>query len=306
MNKFLQSLTKKERRAKRSAKERKFRNRLRFDHYEALYRQSMLHSKQLGVGNHCPENLTVSLTSFGERIETVYLTVESLMQQSLKADRIVLCLARDEVKESQLPATLQLQRERGLEILFCDEDLGSYKKFYYTLQKYPDDLVITVDDDMIYPVDLVDQLYRAYREQPLVIPCLRSHLMTFSEESKVIKPYKQWVWDHNMFDPSLRVFPTGVGGVLYFPGCFDRRILDAKAFKQLAPNADDAWLKCMSLLKGTACRQITNQCSYPERFIQIEGSQRVALKRSNKNKKSGNDSSIERVFSEYSAYELLT
>ena len=130
--------------------------------------------------------------------------------------------------------------------------------------------------------------------------------MTFATADGALKPYKQWAWGHDRFEPSLRIFPTGVGGVLYFPGCFDERVLDSKGFKSLAPNADDVWLKCMSLLKGTACSQITSQMSFPERFLQVEGSQRTALKRINKNKNSGNDSSIERVFSAYSAHELLT
>ena len=42
------------------------------------------------------------------------------------------------------------QQKRGLTIRFC-EDLKAHKKYYYAFKEYPDDIVITVDDDVIYP-----------------------------------------------------------------------------------------------------------------------------------------------------------
>lgn len=297
--------SKRKRRALKQANQAALSRQLRAINSETLYRSRVTSSNISGVGNDEDYEIILSLTSHGARVDSAYLTIESLMDQSLKADRIILNLNSKAFTEKKLPATLKRQMARGLEVHFC-QDMGPYTKFYATLERNPNSLIITVDDDIMYPVDLVDQLFRAYVEQPTVIPCLRSHLMTFSSEEGAIKPYKQWQWDHANFEPSLRIFPTGVGGVLYFPGCFDERVLDAKSFKSLAPNADDVWLKCMSLLKGTACRQITSQTSYSARFLQVEGSQRTALKRKNKNKKSGNDSSINRVFTAYSAHQLLS
>ena len=297
--------SKRKRRALKQANQAALSSHLRRLLYETSYRKQVTSSNESGVGNDENHEIILSLTSHGARVDSAYLTIESLMEQSLKADRIILNLNSEAFTEKNLPATLKRQMARGLEVHFC-QDMGPYTKFYATLERNPNSLIITVDDDIMFPVDLVDQLFRAYVEQPTVIPCLRSHLMTFSTEDGAIKPYKQWQWGHDKLEPSLRIFPTGVGGVLYFPGCFDERVLDASSFKSLAPNADDVWLKCMSLLKGTACRQITNQSSYSERFLQVEGSQRTALKRKNKNKKSGNDSSIDQVFSAYSAHDLLS
>lgn len=277
------------------------RNRLRFDHYEALYRESVLRCTDPGVGNDLPETLTVSLTSFGTRIETVYLTIESLMQQSLKADRIVLTLDRNNFSEATLPAALKKQRDRGLEILFCEEDLGPYTKFYYTLQKYPDDLLITVDDDLVYPIDTLDQLYRAYQNDPDVVHCTRSHLIRFNTNGAIL-PYKSWKWDHNFDAPSLLIFPTGVGGVLYFPGCFDEEILNKKVFQQLARDADDIWLKAMTLLRQTKCRQVSDGRPWKDRYLQINHSQITSLKRKNKN---GNDIKILNTLGHYHLLEPL-
>lgn len=283
---------------RRSAKERDFRNRLRFDHYEALYRESVLRSTEPGVGNDLPETLTVSLTSFGTRIETVYLTIESLMQHSLKADKIVLTLDRNNFSEANLPATLKKQRDRGLEILFCEEDLGPYTKFYYTLQKYPDDLLITVDDDLIYPIDTIDPLYRAYQKEPDVIHCNRGHRMLYAADGKLL-PYKKWQWNYSGSEASLDLFPTGVGGVLYFPGSLDFEALDKNTFMALAPKADDVWLKAMSLKKRIECRQVENNKLFSERAVEIEGSQQISLKHRNKQGRFGNDNALERVFNHH-------
>lgn len=304
MKNFFHSLTQASRKKKHDAKEIKFVNRLRFAYYESFWREKTIESKTPGIGNDTAESITISLTSYGARIETVYLTIESLMQQSLKADRIVLCLVKNEFSEENLPATLKSQRKRGLEIIFCDDDIRSYKKFFYTMRKYPKDLIITVDDDVIYPIDTVDLLYRAYIREPEVIHCNRAYQMT-SNEQGMLSPYKKWNFDHTVSEPSFHTFPTGVGGVLYFPGSLDDAIFDKEVFLKLAPNADDVWLKAMSLKKAVKCRQIKNNRPFKERFIEIPGSQTISLKRTNKNKYSGNDLAISQVFSKYDLYGII-
>jgi predicted transcriptional regulator len=49
------------------------------------------------------------------------------MQGTIKPNRIILWLSKDEFINQQIPITLQKQKKRGLEIEFCDE-LFSYKK----------------------------------------------------------------------------------------------------------------------------------------------------------------------------------
>jgi hypothetical protein len=304
MKKIFYPFTKSCRRNKRHARESKLIDRLRFAQYEVLCREKISGSKVPGIGNDASENITISLTSYGPRIETVYLTIESLMQQSFKADRIVLCLAKSEFSEKNLPAALKHQRERGLEILFCEEDLRSYKKFFYTLQKYPQDLIITADDDLIYPIDTVDLLYRAYLEEPGVIHCNRAHQMLLDSQGKLC-PYKQWNWGYAASESSFDTFPTGVGGVLYFPGSLDEAVLDKESFLRLAPNSDDVWLKAMSLKKSVKCRQIQSCFSFMERAIEIPGSQIVSLKRKNKHDRDGNDLAVSRIFGEYNLHEAV-
>jgi hypothetical protein len=260
---------------------------------------SALTSETLGVCSiPRDQKLIVSLITFDKRINDVYLTIESIFQQSVKADKVVLCIAKDDFAEEDLPALLKLQMRRGLEIEFCEKDLGPHTKYFYTLKKYPDDLIVTVDDDILYPVDMLDQLYKAYRQYPEYIHCYRGHRIAVDSAGK-IQPYKQWERTIQEPQASLNIFPTGVGGVLYSPGCFDDEILNQSVFEQLSPKADDIWLKAMSLKKGTKVKVVPDSRDWGMRFVTIEGSQKFKLKSGNKCIHSGNDVQLQKVMDHY-------
>lgn len=270
----------------------------------AQYQDFALNQIDSGVEANESVPIVVSLTTFSERINDVYLAIESLFQQSRKAGKVVLWLSKQDFSLDDIPAVLRKQCKRGLEIELCEKDLGPYTKIYYALKKYPDSLILTVDDDILYPIDIVDQLYRAYQKQPNMIHCHRAHKIRLDGNGRVL-PYSKWdrfPWDSQ---PSRLVFPTGVGGVLYFPGCFDDEVLNQDAFIKLAPNADDVWLKSMSLKKGTLCKKVDDCREWEGRFVVIEGSQKYSLKRKNKQRAAGNDAQIKAVFDSYDLWPLL-
>lgn len=108
----------------------------------------------------CDHEVVVSLTTYGKRLYEVASTIESIMQGTMKPNRIVLWL-EEGLKDTPLPILLQRQQTRGLEIGYC-EDLRSYKKLIPTLIKYPDAVIITIDDDAIYNCDVVEKLVNTY------------------------------------------------------------------------------------------------------------------------------------------------
>ena len=219
--------------------------------YETLF----LQSKDSGISeNKYGENLViVSLTSYGSRIHRAYLTIESIMQQTLKPNKIVLWLDRDEFTSESIPTSLKKLLKRGLEIKYT-EDIKSYKKLIPTLIDYPEDIIITVDDDCIYPINLIDNLYSQHKEHPKDVICTQAHIIEFDENGD-LKPYSEWT------DPpkdksrsSYSFLPIGFGGVLYPPHCLHPDVLEKNVFMSLAPMADDLWFKIMSLRNHTLCR----------------------------------------------------
>ncbi|MGH1439317.1 MAG: glycosyltransferase family A protein [Cellvibrionaceae bacterium] len=266
------------------------------------YQKNILNSTASGVGNSLDQEIIVSLTSIKPRLDNVAYTIESLMQQTIKADRIILCLGKENIEPSDIPLSLKMLEKRGLEIRLYDEDLGPYTKYFYTLKENPESLIITADDDILYSLDTIEKLYRAYYKENQVIHCHRGHKILV--EHKTIMPYKKWDYSSQLENASLSIFPTGVGGVLYFPGCLHQDALNKEKFMKLCPKADDVWLKAMSLKKGISCRTIKRTRPFSFDCPNIPLSQEVTLKRSNK-KTNGNDAKVKRVFEEYSLIKKL-
>lgn len=196
----------------------------------------------------------VSLTSYGTRLDNCYLAVESLLHQTLKPNRIVLWLDEKIYADPErIPLTLRKQTERGLEIRLC-EDIRSYKKLIPALESSGESVIITVDDDLMYPVFFVEKMVDAYRRDSSKIYFFLGHRMMFGRNGLPL-PYRRFM-KIDATGSSLVNMPIGVGGVLYPPGCFDERVVDRKLFMELCPTADDVWFKAMSLLKGTECEKI--------------------------------------------------
>lgn len=244
----------------------------------------------------------VSLTSYGRRIYQVYLVIESLLEQTLKPNRIILWLDTEEFKTMEdLPLNLLHLCKRGLQIEFC-ENLRSYKKLIPTLRKYEQAIIITTDDDILYPEDFVERLIKAYKKDPNTIYFYRGHKMII--RNGILQPYKLWDFEVNLDKSSFLNFPTGCGGILYSMELLDKEIMNIEAFTRLAPTADDVWFKAMSLKKGVKCEQIKLEVPFREKFIFLDSTDNFGLAKLNllQNK---NDEQINGVFQEYNLYEKL-
>lgn len=96
------------------------------------------------------------------------MTIKSLLKQTIKPNKIILWLAKTEFikKEKNLPLNLLLLIKKGLDIKFIKKNIKSYKKLIPSLKKYPNNLIITVDDDIIYRKDTIEKLYKNYIKFP--------------------------------------------------------------------------------------------------------------------------------------------
>jgi hypothetical protein len=265
-----------------------------------------LSSTETGVTDekYFAADVIVSLTSYGGRIHDVYLAIESLMQQTVKPNKIILSLAENEFSLENIPQALKNLHKRGLTINFC-EDIKSYKKLIPVLKKYPDDIIITTDDDVIYQHDFVENLLYSYRNNPELIHFCRGHRITFKNDKK-LENYGKWEMRIKDNEVNKLNFPTGVGGVLYPPKVLYKDVTDEKKFMSLAPFADDVWFKAMSLLQGTLSKKSFTRSSSGEDYIEMNGEiqNETALWKSN-NTQNKNDEQIKAVFEAYDIFQLL-
>lgn len=243
--------------------------------------------------------IVVSFTTYQKRINTLPLVIDRILNQTIKPDRIVLYLAKDNFPkgESELPERLLNMKECGLEIRWCDRDIRPYKKIIPALKDFPEDIIITIDDDLYYGPDFIEKLYNSYRKHPDAISAYRAHRMRFDDEGNLL-PYKEWDMECSdiIDEPSFELFSTNGAGTLFPPHIFNEEVFNEDKFMELCPSADDVWIKFMSVLSNVPV-------VVPEPFgflYYVEGTQEESLWSANR---TGNDVQIQNVLTEYNEYQ---
>lgn len=201
------------------------------------------------------KKIIVSFTTYPKRISSAHKIVENMLSQSLKAEKILLYLAEEQFpnKEKDLPKELtELQGQGAVEIKWCD-DLRSHKKYFYAMQEYPENLIVTVDDDLVYPGDMLQSLYYSYLCFPNCVSAMRAHITVIDKSKKDILPYSKWFKEYreHILTPSSQLFATSGAGTLYPPHSLNELAFDKEKIKELCPFADDIWLNANQLLNGT-------------------------------------------------------
>lgn len=266
--------------------------------------EHILHDTERGVTTerYTDHDIIVSLTTYGKRIHEVAFTIESIMQQTMKPNRIILWLDYS-FQNKRLPQSLLYQQKRGLEIAYC-KDLRSYKKLIPSLSAYPNDAIITIDDDLIYDYDILEHLIVSYLEHPKYIHSCRGHQMQFDKNHELL-PYMEW----RLRVPELGIidnyFLTGGGGTLYPPGCLDEEVLNEDVFLGICEHADDVWFNAMARKKGTIIYKVYTRSNRGDDYIVNETVQDVGLLNINIMGHKLNDVQLKSVFTKYSIYEKL-
>ena len=199
-------------------------------------------------------SITVSLTSFPRRMHELKYTLFSLARQTLQPDRIVLWLSHEEFPQHEDDIALSLLtliRRWKIDIRWVS-NLRSYKKIIPALQEYPDDIIVTADDDIYYHEEWLAELYEEYLQHGNIV-AHRVQRVLFDGDGS-LQPSNAWPYAEDGSLSYLNI-ATGVGGVLYFPGCFHSDVTDVEKFLRLCPTADDLWLWAMEILAGQMIRK---------------------------------------------------
>lgn len=200
--------------------------------------------------------IIVSMTSYPPRIRSAILALKSIYKQSKLPDKVILWLAESDFpnKLEDLPVSLwKLIEEYGLQIRWCKVDLKSHKKYFWAFKEYPDALIITVDDDVVYPPRRIENLFFSYLLHPRAVSAARACLIPISKDGEFLT-CKSWPAGIDAFIsiPSLQLSAIGDGGVLYPARLFSgvRGLLDIEAIKRTCLYGDDLWLKAMEIVAG--------------------------------------------------------
>jgi hypothetical protein len=266
-----------------------------FDFFLPAYYQKNTATAAPGINTIARQHrYVVSITSFPARIDEIWVSMETVLRQSFKPDMIVLWLATSQFPDKKIPESLAALQQRGLTIKFCDEDLRSHKKYFYALQQFPDDYIITLDDDLYYHQDVLKNIVDLHQKNPAHICTNRAHQIGVVNGALI--PYRQWNHNaKNILAPTHRLLQTGGAGTLYFPGALHPSVTDKSLIKTLCFHADDVWLKMMCFVNG---KKILTNKKYNKDYITVSKTQTEKLVNTNVID-GGNDTQLAQVMAAF-------
>ncbi|HBU9620617.1 glycosyltransferase family 2 protein, partial [Escherichia coli] len=220
-------------------------------------------------------NVDVSLTTHGERIESVHITIESILSGKVLPARIILWLD-DENAIRNLPMSLVRLKNRGLEIKLS-KNYGPHTKYFpYILEGKHKDYLVTADDDIIYPKNWLFDLYSAAKCYSDVIVCHRAHEITFDAQRK-FKPYEEWNACRSV-EKNIAFFATGVSGVIYPKKFLEHLLRAGDDFINKCPRADDVWLHYIAYVNNYKVMQLKKTSAH---FLIVKNTQHLGLMNTN-------------------------
>ena len=227
--------------------------------------------------------ILISLTSYKKRFIFLPTVIKSLKNQSMTPNKIVLVLSKNDMKNYKL-------KINGIDIITVNKDLKPHKKYYYTMLKYREYAIVTVDDDIMYCKNMLKSLYNSYIDHPNIVSGRRGHLMRYKANGELNK-YVSWNFDYNRtIKANYDIFFTGVGGVIYPPDILNINKKYLNIIKETILG-DDITLKYFEVNKGIEVKWIPNK--HPQGLKIMENSAVIPLYKINK--KINNDIYIKNI-----------
>jgi len=115
---------------------------------------------------HFSEKIYVTLTSWKGRIKYINNNLESLLNNSIKPKKVILNLSIEEFpnKNLDLPKEILilLKKYDNFEIFWVKKNNNVFKKLIPTIKRFKKDLIISLDDDILYPNNTFEKMLKCY------------------------------------------------------------------------------------------------------------------------------------------------
>lgn len=246
------------------------------------------------------KRIIASLTSYPARMSTVHRVIETILSQTVQPDKIILYLADEQFPDRELPQTLiDLAKTGKFEVRWWPQDIRSFKKLIPALTEFPDDNIVTFDDDILYPPNIIERLVEKHRKYPNAICGCRIRLI--KTKNGDVRSYKKWKRYKRLRlfllgdKPRFRNLATTGGGTLFPPHSLHPDVFRDDIFMKICPTTDDLWFCAMAILNGTK----TSAAGRSARITVIEEAQFEALSDDNMRGKRLNDVNMKNILDTY-------
>ncbi len=208
--------------------------------------------------------IIVSVTSFGEKMNNLLPKVLfSLREQTFQDFKICLTLNKEDYDNITNVYLQTLIEEKEIDLIIADKHYKPHLKYFYTMQKYKDLPIVTIDDDIHLPKTAFLELYNTWLKNPDCV-CgrqvfeMRGLGYGVTGSRTIVKDEK----------PSHRFCAEGFASILYPPNCFGEFYNDNEELKKIEELLcdDDIYLKGLEIRKGI---KVKNTQPKTQMFISV-------------------------------------
>lgn len=182
----------------------------------------------------------------------MHLTLKSLLIQTVRPYAVILWVGHEDI--NKLPQKIHALTSYGLKIQAC-RDIRSHTKLIPCLEKYPENTIVTADDDVYYWRTWLKELLDERKPNVAEIICHRMHRIRLNKDNLPVA-YNAWEYESRETEPHDTNFATGVLGILYPPHSLHPLVFDTDSALRLCPAQDDVWFYWAARLKNTPIRRV--------------------------------------------------
>jgi len=229
--------------------------------------------KSLAITTPSEPTLVASFTTYGPRKFHAFFAILHALATHKEVSRFYLTIGY----ETQLPLRFFLLRLIGLRILRGEERFGPYLRLVEVAKLEPASVIITLDDDSLYPETTISSLVATHRDIPSAIVGMRGCKVPAGRSESFAYAELTAISDRDQCVES-GIFLTCSGGSLYPPVSRFGMIVDWEMALRLSPRNDDIWYFFAAEKEGIPMVLAAGEERNPKN---LKGSQDNALWRTN-------------------------
>ena len=217
--------------------------------------------------------IVISLSASREDFGLLPITIYSLLQQELKADKIILWLDNEYEDLTNIPYEITQLIKNGLEIRFVN-NFNNYTNTIEPLKHFKSSINIIAEENIYYPQTWLKNLYISYVSHPEDIHTHQANKIEQIENKIIInEPLKSE-------NASFKAMFNIKSGVLYPPDCFTKEALRSDIYLKYCPHNPTLWFWAMALIHDRKIRLVKKHI---KKFSIINTLENYFLKKTNSN-----------------------
>lgn len=211
--------------------------------------------------------VVISFTTLPHRIHKIEPMINSVLDQTVRPTRIFLNLPEKTQKGKKYVLPGFIEDNSFIAVRVIKKDLGPATKLLPTLESEPAALIVVVDDDQVYPVNLIENYLRYHQEFPdeALTLCGWKVPEAFDHSRRqILRGAGLSVFDPNgnITEPQHVDILQGASSYMVQRRFFRDDLFDYKGAPEGAFYSDDIWISGQLALNGVGCKVIPASSAY--------------------------------------------